>query len=43
VLGHSSTHTTMQIYQHVNADALRSAADALNAAFAPGLRDQETG
>jgi integrase len=43
VLGHATPTTTMRIYQHVTSDALREAADALNAAFAPGLRDDRTG
>jgi integrase len=43
ILGHASTTTTMRIYQHVNTDALRDAADVLNAIFSPAIRDKSTG
>jgi integrase len=42
VLGHATSATTMRIYQHVNSDALRDAADAINAAFGHAIRDQGT-
>lgn len=44
ILGHSSSATTMRIYQHVNTGALQEAADVLNAAFSGAIkRDQESG